>query len=343
MDWIRENKTLATIVGVFLAASAGIGVLVFNAYSAYGETRDRFGAINNALALMKSAPLFPSAENEERKRKAVEGYESEVNRLSAVLLALQPPVEEVTETDFQAKLKARIEEVRGQAGQTTKLPANFALGFGEYTASLPRSREVATELMDYMNASDAVVRAVIEAGVGSVDTFERSELVSESGRQDTAPQARPGPGAGAAPAGVGKEVAKMVERRTITMTLTSDQAPLQNLLNTLASPSKMPHFTAVRLLRVENEKNEGPLRAAVQQQLNRQRAPTEVDESGESVEVIIGADGQPAAAVEAAPEVLAPAKPGREDAVSVLGQEKLKVYLEIDIIKFIKGAEEAQG
>jgi hypothetical protein len=348
MDWIRENKTLASIMGVFLALAAALGFLVINSWSSFGASNDRFIAANNALATMKSANLYPSPENLEKKKSAVEDYEKKVTTLSKVLLSLQPAVEPISETDFQAKLKAKIAEVRSISGKPTKLPSESSLGFADYTSSLPKSAAIAQELSEYVDATEAVVRVFIDSGVESVDTFERSLLASEKG--ETAPVAPPKAGKvgvagkGKAPVAT-KAVAEMVERRTLTFTLTCDQGPLQKVLNRLASPSEMPYFAAIRLLRVENEKNEGPLRAAVTLELNKNMtagadaAAAEVPQE----QVVIGTDGLPVAAAEATPKAIGPAKPGIKDAVGVMGQEKLKVYMEIDLIKFIDPAKQVAG
>lgn len=335
MDWIRANKTLAAIMGVFLAAAAGVGFLVVKAWLALGESKERFDTTNNSLASMKSADLYPSPENRDKKKAAVEEYEKQVTTLSKVLLSLQPEVQPISETDFQAKLKARIAEVRALAGKSTRLPADFALAFPDYTASLPKSAEVASELSDYLDAADAVARALIESKVESVELFERTPLASETGQpaEPAAPPARQGPAAGKGKGGPARQMARLVERRTLTLSLTCDQGALQNVLNRLASPSQMPHFTAVRLLRIENEKNEGPLRSEVAAQINKNTAPL-VEEPESSTEIVISPDGQPAPAA-SNPNVITPAKPGIQDAVGVLGQEKLKVYLEIDLIRFV--------
>jgi hypothetical protein len=138
-----------------------------------------------------------------------------------------------------------------------------------------------------------------------------------------------------------REVAKMVERRTLTLTLTTDQGPLQTILNDLASPSKMPYFAAVRLARVQNEKNEGPSRPSVAQELARNTATTTGEDPSAlpPENVVISPDGNPVP-TEAAPasNKIEAAKPGVKDAVGVLGQEKLKVYLEIDLIRFLDPA-----
>jgi hypothetical protein len=353
MDWIRENKTLASIMGVFLALAAALGFLVINSWSSFGASNDRFIAANNALATMKSANLYPSPENLEKKKSAVEDYEKKVTTLSKVLLSLQPAVEPISETDFQAKLKAKIAEVRSISGKPTKLPSESSLGFADYTSSLPKSAAIAQELSEYVDATEAVVRVFIDSGVESVDTFERSLLASEKGETAAPPSAPAAPpkagkvgvaGKGKAPVAA-KAVAEMVERRTLTFTLTCDQGPLQKVLNRLASPSEMPYFAAVRLLRVENEKNEGPLRAAVTLELSKSKSAA-VDAAAAEVpqeQVVIGTDGLPVAAAEATLKATGPAKPGIKDAVGVMGQEKLKVYMEIDLIKFIDPSKQVAG
>jgi hypothetical protein len=238
--------------------------------------------------------------------------------------------------------------VRAISGKPTKLPSESSLGFADYTSSLPKSAAIAQELSEYVDATEAVVRVFIDSGVESVDTFERSLLASEKGETAAPPSVPVAPskagkagvaGKGRAPVAT-KAVAEMVERRTLTFTLTCDQGPLQKVLNRLASPSEMPYFAAVRLLRVENEKNEGPLRAAVTLELNKSKSAA-VDAAAAEVpqeQVVIGTDGLPVAAAETAPKATGPAKPGIKDAVGVMGQEKLKVYMEIDLIKFINPA-----
>ncbi len=340
MDWIRANKTLAALMGVFLAAAGGLGFLVVKAWMAFGESRERFDTNNNSLASMKSADLYPSPENLEKKKTAVNEYEEKVGTLSRVLLSLQPSAEPVSETDFQAKLKARIAEVRTLAGKTTQLPADFALAFPDYTASLPKSAAVAHELSDYLDAVDAVTRTLIESGVKSVEMFDRTQLGSEKGEAPAPPpppKTRPGAAKAKAAAAPVKEVAKLVERRTLTISMTCDQGALQKVLNHLASPSQMPYFTAVRLLRVENQKNEGPLRSAIAAELNKSIQPA-FEESEQPI--VISPDGAPATEPKA--EVIEAAKPGAKDAIDVLGKELLKVYMELDLIRFVEpGSPEA--
>jgi hypothetical protein len=102
--------------------------------------------------------------------------------------------------------------------------------------------------------------------------------------------------------------------------LTLDQGPLQLLISRLTSPTDMPYFTSLRLLRIENQRQDGPLVSEV-------RLPTE--------------EAKPEGAVkteEAASDEIKPPPPAFVDAIPVFGNELLKVRLEIDLIKFLDAA-----
>lgn len=353
MDWMRENKTLAGIIGVMVAGGLGLTAWLVMSYMAYSTSVEEYQAVSGNVASIKGAKLFPSAENVEAKEAAVSAYEEAVGRLGTVLLALQQPVAPLTDTEFQARLKARIADAR-QAAAAAKiaLPKEFAFGFDSYTTGLPRSGEAATQLGDYLAAVDAIVKMIIESGAKSIDSLERTELAIEKGapppptppkepKKVTKARTTKGKGKAAAKAVVApKEIAQVVERRKLTLTLTADQGPLQVIMNKLASPSQMVHFSVVRQLRVENEKQEGPLRGSLKRLEPKSPTPPTMGE-GEPATPNPNASKTPEAGAAAAPQVIEPAKPDDPDAQAVFGEELLKVYLEIDLVRFLEPKSEA--
>lgn len=330
MSWIQNNKVPAAILGLSAAGAAGLGYMLFSAYSDYSANLEQFNSLNGSLATLKSAPLAPTPENLALKQGLVKEFTDSADKLSLVLNKLQVEVKPTTDTEFQAKLKSKIAESRKLAGTLgVGLPAEYNLAFDRYTAELPKSAEMATELSGYLDAVDEIVNTVMKSGVKQVDMLERSELDSEKGESaKPAPRTavRPGrPGAAApAPAAV-----KMADRRQVRMMLTTDQAALQKLMSSLASPSEMPHFTVVRLLRIENERQEGPLRADL-------NILPPANPSGE------GEAAAPAAAGASAP-ARAAAKPAPVDAIAVLGNERLRVFIELDLVSFLKPQTAATG
>jgi hypothetical protein len=339
MDWIRQNKSLATIVGVFLVGSLAIGGVLLMANSSYSTSLDEMTSLSGKVTMQEKASLYPSEANLETLAEKVSGYEDAVSNLGGVLLKLQPPVKEITDTDFVAKLKTRIADVRKKAGDTSiKLPKDFAFGFDTYTKGLPPTPEAARQLNDYFETVDAVVNTALDAGIVSLDNLVRSELIVEKPNAPAPKAEAPEPkkksktptkikGKPVKPA---KEIAKVVERRQLTLSMTTDQKAFQALTNALASPSKMPYFTVVRVLRVENEKQDGPFRNAV-------IPPPEPVPSADPAPVKPAADGAPAAPQA---EVIAAPKPAAPDAIAVMGKELLKVYFEIDLVRFLAPAPE---
>ncbi len=322
MSWIQDNKVPAAILGLTGAGVVGLGVVLFNAWSAAGSALEEFDSVNTSLANLKSQPLAPTDENLAQKKALVDEYGTSVGKLSKVLYTLQPEDKPITNTDFQAKLKSKVAEVKKVGAG--RLPAEFNLGFDQYLSELPKSDAVASELSTYVDAVDEIVRLTLKSGVKAVDLLERSQLASEKGDADRAKQQASRPsatrggraGAAAAPA----QAPSITERRQVRLTIRTDQAGLQSLLSAFASPSEMPFFTVVRLLRIENEAQLGPVRSTL-------AAPGESGAADPNAAAPAeGAEGsKPASGVQPAPA----------DSQVVLGRETLRAFLELDLVKFL--------
>ena len=134
MEALRENKTLAAIVGVMAVGGIGLAVMLYLAYAGYAGSMEQYAAASNAVASLKGAKLFPSAEHVKEREDVVTQYEEAVGKLGTVLLNLQPQVKTLTDTAFQAKLKESIAKTRDEATQSKMLlPKEFAFGFDKYT------------------------------------------------------------------------------------------------------------------------------------------------------------------------------------------------------------------
>ena len=316
MDWIRENKPLAAILGVIIAGSLALGYLLFDAWSSYSETREGYLGLGTQVAGLKGAPLAPTEANLKAKQAMVDEYAAMVNRLGGALLILQPPLEPTKDIEFQEKLKAKILDMRKAAKSKMQLPGEFAFGFDDYTAGLPASAAAATELSGYLDAMDSLVKLFLQCGVHSVDLLERSKLPIET---QVAQQGNTNAGA------QGQGASGVLEKRQISVILTLDQGPLQLLTSRLANPSEMPFFTSLRLLRIENERKEGPNRA-------------EVKVPGPTTAIPGGPGGETPKTAAAETDEIKPPPPAQRDSVPVFGQESLKVRMEIDLIKFSDAA-----
>lgn len=304
MDWIRENKSLAAILGVIIAGSLALGYLLYDAWSVYSETRDNYLSTGAQVAGLKGARLAPTEDNLKAKQALVDEYSSVVNRLGATLLILQPPLEPTKDIEFQAKLKTKIADARKASANRMVLPADFAFGFDDYTAGLPKSAAAAAELSNYLDAMDELVKLFLACGVQAVDVLDRSKLAIEQEQvQNTQAQ---------------QASTVLLEKRHVSAILTLDQGALQLLVGKLANPSDMKFFTSLRLLRIENERQDGPLRSEV-------RLPDPAQAAGEAPAPVV-------------PDEIKPPAPAAVDAVAVIGNEKLKVRLDIDLVRFSEAA-----
>jgi len=330
MSWIQQNKVPAAILGVSAIGAAGLGFMLFSAYSSYSTTLDQFDAVNNSLASLKSATLAPTPENLAIKQGLVKEFTDASGKLSLVLNTLQIDNKPTTDTEFQAKLKTTIADSRKTASEHGMgLPAIYNLAFDKYTSELPKSNEQATELSGYLDAVNSIVTSFAKAGVKQVEMLERSDLESEKGvstKPAPRPQQRPGAQNRPAPAAA----PKLSERRQVRAMLTLDQAALQVVMSNLASPSEMPYFTVVRLLRIENERQDGPLRSEMNIPVPQE--PT----GGDAPQIEI--PGAPPKAEQ--PATISPAP---VDSVAVLGNEKLRVFLEIDLVYFMNAQTASTG
>jgi hypothetical protein len=60
MSWIQDNKVPAAILGVTGAGVLGLGVMLFNAWSAASEAQETFDSVNSCLANLNSANIAPT-------------------------------------------------------------------------------------------------------------------------------------------------------------------------------------------------------------------------------------------------------------------------------------------
>lgn len=339
MDWIRENKVLSAILGVIAVGVAGLGYLLFDAWGSYTAARDEYMALGSQIAQIKSLSLAPTAPNLQAKKALVEEFATNVNKLGGALFYLQPAVTPAKQAEFQTKLKERVLEIKKIAGEAKiALPAEFSLGFNEYLGTLPNSDDTATELSSYLDGIEAVVKLMVACKVRSIDLLDRTPLAIEkdpakAAAKSNTPQ-RPGTARPAAPV-----AAAIAEKRQISFVVTLDQAALQTLMSRLANPADMKvtpeadqsHFASLRLLRVENQIKEGPI---------RRNASVSTTEEAPEIKPVVTQAPKTAAGKDApsGPVTLSPPPPAPVDSIPVIGQELLKAQMEIDLVKFLDAA-----
>lgn len=319
MNWIQQNKSLAGIFGFMIAGAIGIGAWFYFSYADYSAAMEEFTTSSGNVVSLQKSKVYPNEQNVKMLERLIGDYREKFSNLRKVLLSptLQQAVKPMSETEFQAKVKERAVAVKKRADAVSmKLPSSdFALGFEGYANEVPLNAAVAAELNVHLDVMEKLINVFIEKGVTSLESIKRTTLPGEKGGGKNDQTPAPLPGGVKVPADAAERV---LDRYTVTCVLSCDQEPLRNVMNALSNPATMPHFLAVRLMRVENEKSEGASKEDVKNLLKAIPATTA------AVPAVPGGATSPAEA----------ATPMAPDAVTIMGGEELKVYLEIDYIRF---------
>jgi|GEM_PF-2551838 len=301
MDSLKKNSFLTTFLAVLAIGTLGLGYLLFSSFKAHQAASAAFDDEKDAVATLQAKPLTPNKVNLEARKAQVEQFAATVTQLQQGLLAAQPPLDSEAPSDkFQTTLTETLNAIKVQA-ELTKLSSragsDFDLGFGKYLANLPPKQAV-PDLLYQLGAVDAMVRTMLTDRVSSIDDINRAELDVETGKAD-ASDAKPAAGRGAAkkPGSSTGVLAEdlVLKRYPMEIRFTGSPRSIQDVLNHLAASKD--YFYAVRSLRIENERKEGPPKGV---------AATS-DSSEES----------------------------KKDSVIVLGGEKVAVWLAVDLIRFL--------
>lgn len=291
MDALKKNKFLATYVAILVVGLLVFGWLFYSSLGAHSTAKTSFEEEKEALARLKSKPLFPNEANLKARLAQVDEFTTSVDALQQSLMAAQPPLATGTSSaSFQTKLTQIESDLKAQA-EYTKLGSgsssgNFSLGFDE------NPPESAVPDLDFqLDALSTLVRTLITDRVSSIDAITRAKLDVESRTTAEAPaaassrQAAQKTAAGPAVALAENEVFK---RYPFTMRFTGSPRSIQDALNHIASSKD--YFYAVRSLRLENEKKDGPDRGQVAGSSDQNKKDSNVVLGGEKVTVWLSLD-----------------------------------------------------
>ena len=128
------------------------------------------------------------------------------------------------------------------------MPANFHLGFDEYTARLP-DNIAAPLLAQELSQIALLTDSLISARVDGLTSLRRIPLPEERGGTAATPARKPGQT---------EAEATSVERSVVDVTFAASSAVARKALNQIASSSQQ--FYIIRALHVRNEKDKGPPR-----------------------------------------------------------------------------------
>ena len=321
MSKAKKNNFLTGYFAAIGVGAVGLGYLAYSSWTGAAEAKETYGQTRTKLESLYKGKIFPNQGNVDAKTKQVDAIADKVTELNQAVLAFQTPLTEMGVQDFQTKLQGyRDTLIKEAANAGTKLPEGFDMGMKQYLSEFAESSAV-PKLDAWLEGINFLTRTLLGSGVNSIDSLTRTTLPFESGApapKEEAPKAKAKPAPKPAPGkkGLAAKVeapllpeSKVLERFPVSVTFTGSNRALNDVLSALANTkaeSKSPYFFVIRDIRVENEKKDGP-------------------SSNQNVTI---------------QEVTAPdgGETYKRDAIFIFGNEKLQVYLDLDLIRFVDPA-----
>jgi len=319
MSKAKQNKFLIGYFSILAVGTVGLGYMAWSSWSASAEAQETYDNTKSKLQSLQKAPIFPKPENVDAKKKQVDAFAGKVKGLNDSIREYQVPlVSDMNSSLFQSKLqKARDGLVAEAKDAGTKLPETFDLGMGTYLSKFPVPSAV-PKLNAWLDGIQFFVSKLVSSGVKEINVLTRPELPFEK-EDEPKPEvmdkakAKPKPAPKSSLA-KGKEVAapvaaisekEVLERYPFTVTFTTSSRALNEVMTVLSNTSptnNSPYFYNIRVLRIENEQKTG---AETSTQIATQEETDPVTN-----------------------------KPFKRDSVYIFGEEKVQVYLGIELIRF---------
>ncbi|MEM6916702.1 MAG: Amuc_1100 family pilus-like protein [Verrucomicrobiota bacterium] len=302
----------------------GSGFYAFSGYSKYSEEMQNWDAQVGTIESLERRVPYPNKANSEALAEKVSAYEESVENLFKSLDSFQRELNVSLESpEFLRLVSEKVQSYRkfsSDAGLEIAEASEFQMGFDLYSSVIPPQELVA--VLDYeLEAIDYLLRSLVEVGVSSLDSFERDPIPGESG----APP---------------EQASSVVHKYPVRMRFTGSHDSIQAFINKLANDKEF--FYIVRVLKILNEMTEGPPKLSDAQQSSYPRFSDPSTQEVASIEML-ESWGYP----EASEQELA-LRAGEEgfvssqtDASVLMGQEKLEVFMVVDIVRFISPDEVA--
>ncbi len=257
MNWIKQNKFLTGFLAVMVVGVGALGFLLFSAMSHYEEVQTDYQTKVSELNRLESLKPYPEINNLKQFDAQKKELAAAIDALHKNLAAVQIPVEPLSSVQFQDKLRAAVTRVTTKGTESgVKFPTPFYLGFDKYQTEPPP--EVAAPVLGrQLKALELVAMKMIEAGVLTVEKFDRDTLPEEEGKGKKAGSEGPGKpgGAGARSEKAPKE---LVAHHSLKLEFTAEQSRFRSVLNEIVAAKEQ--FFIPRLVSVKNEKDIAPTR-----------------------------------------------------------------------------------
>lgn len=319
-----NSKVWLTTFGVvaFLVI-AGTGFYAFSSYSKYKQALSSWDDKVTTIENLEKRVPYPNEENAEAVKEEVDAYRASVDALAATLNTFQRELNKtLANTEFQQRVKTKVEEFRAYAAENNfeiVTEDGFYLGFDAYSAVVP-SQDLVPELDYELEAIDYLLRKLVDSGSKTMTSFDRDPIPGETG-------------------GPEKKEAGVLQKYPVRIRFQGTHDVLQGFINSLANDGKF--FYIVRVLKVQNENQEGPLKLNAEgTSFTKFENPVTKEVASPEMLAEWRTEGASEADIEAKAKAAGFIK-ADQDARVLMGQEKLNVFVVVDISRVLSPEEQA--
>ncbi len=353
MSWFQQNKFTAIFGGVTAVIAGALGWLVMGAKSDLEAKQEEFKTELGKLSTLQGGKPFPNEKNVAAYKAEFARVEGTVLDLHQKLVASELPLEEVPKNVFQDRLKQAVDRIKSEAlAKKMLLPgqkkddvsavaadATFNLGF-DYLEKLPPD-EASSELARELKAVEFVIQQLLANNVAQLVDVKRNTIPSEKGdkkKDEKKDDKKPATGAGKAKS---DDEQKLVTHHKFEVKFVASQSSFMKILNGI-SGAKQP-FIITRRVFIKNEKTEGPLKETAAIGLPAGEVTPPADPSSPTPPAPAPDAAAPAPGTAAVTP--APGAPKETKNTYIVGEEKLEVELELEMVDFAeaKVAVESKG
>ncbi len=254
MSWITQNKFVVGFGAVMLLGTGALGYLTYAAKDRCTTANESYEGAISELKRLQSGHPYPEEENRKELVGHKAAYQEKIAAFQKQLADTAQPVEPMSPTEFQDKLKETVARVSAKAagdGRLTlpsgKPPDKFYMGFPEYADRSPKETQV-TQLRRELMAFESIINLMLAS-----KDVELKELSRAETKEDKEAEKR---GTGAAPAVNAKAERKLVHHTSFTLKFESSDIAFRSILNGIVGSKD--HFFIVRRISVSSSKPQAP-------------------------------------------------------------------------------------
>ena len=251
MNLFRENpfwRVFIAIAGSALLVALG---LLWWTRSSFADAMASYQDSVSEQTRLESSNPYPSQTNVAKMRTYLDEYKGALDKLKTELKTHMLPDAPLAPNEFQTRLRQAISAVAENArSHRVKLPANFNLGFDEFVSALP-SPDDAPALGQELSQIQLLLNTIIEARVDAITSFRRVPQSAAVSAATPAAAATP-------PRGAQKPPAKLIEQRTVEISLSASSSAGRKVINQISTASDQ--FLIIRAVYIKNQKDKGPAR-----------------------------------------------------------------------------------